>query len=162
MVLPWHLKTIHQFNQESAVEGVLSQNADPARAVYIIPNPQGEKLMAKSDIRTRLIREKVEKGPFAFVAVSPNGLGPMGKQLTISIAIQFMSAFLMAWILSHVPNRNFQFRVTFVVATFLLASVICELPYWNWWGFSTEYIVTNIADHLIGGLILGLVIAKKV
>jgi hypothetical protein len=37
-----------------------------------------------------------------------------------------------------------------------------HFPYWNWFGFSTCYVVVMIADHFVAWLLVGLVIANVV
>jgi hypothetical protein len=42
----------------------------------------------------------------------------------------------------------------------LTAGVVCFLPYWNWFDFSTAYTAASIVDLAIGWFLAGLVIAK--
>ena len=44
----------------------------------------------------------------------------------------------------------------------LAASVIADLPNWNWWGYSGAYVAVNLVDYTLTWLLAGLVIAKIV
>ncbi len=161
-VLPWHTKTLHQFSQESAVEVALANNA-PHPGIYILPNPDGGKKGAsgkEKEIRMKVTQEKMQKGPFAFVAMSPQGLGPMSRHLFIAILIQVLTAGLMTWLLIKTENLRYFEKVGFVVIFSLAASIFCELPNWNWWGFQTDFVLVTVLDHLVSGFLAGLVLAK--
>ena len=53
-------------------------------------------------------------------------------------------------------------RVAFLAVVGLSASVIVDLPNWNWWGFSGAYTAVNLADSMLTWLFAGLIIAKVV
>jgi hypothetical protein len=50
--------------------------------------------------------------------------------------------------------------VLFLAVVGLSASVIVDLPNWNWWGFSGSFTAVNLADNVLTWLLAGLVIAK--
>ena len=44
----------------------------------------------------------------------------------------------------------------------LAASVIADLPDWNWWGYSAKYTAVSLLDYTLTWLFAGLVIAKVI
>jgi len=50
--------------------------------------------------------------------------------------------------------------VAFLAVAGLAASVISDLPNWNWWGYSAAYTAVNLVDYTLTWLLAGLVIAK--
>ena len=68
-----------------------------------------------------------------------------------------------AFLLAHVsPLVGFGSRLLFVTLLGLLPGLGVNLSYWNWYGFTTDYTVAQLADHVMGLLAAGLVLAGLV
>jgi hypothetical protein len=80
--------------------------------------------------------------------------------LIVQILIQMASALLLTWLLLQTSGLSYARRVLFLAVAGLAASVIADLPNWNWWGFSGAYTVVNLIDYTITWFLAGLVIAK--
>jgi lipoprotein signal peptidase len=65
-------------------------------------------------------------------------------------------------LLLQTTGLSYARRVAFLAVIGLAASVIVDLPNWNWWGFSGAYTVVNVADSMLTWLVAGLVISKVV
>ena len=80
------------------------------------------------------------------------------------MAVQLLSlvaaAFLLTWLVLQTSGLSYARRVMFLAVVGLSASVIVDLPNWNWWGFSGSFTAVNVADNVITWLLAGLVIAK--
>jgi len=80
------------------------------------------------------------------------------------MAIQVLSllaaAFLLTWLVLQTSGLSYARRVVFLAAIGLAASVIVDLPNWNWWGFSGSFTAINLADNTLTWMLAGLVIAK--
>jgi hypothetical protein len=70
------------------------------------------------------------------------------------------AAFLLTGLLLQTNGLSYARRVMFLAVSGLAASVIVDLPNWNWWGFSGAYTVVNLADSTITWMLTGLIIAK--
>jgi hypothetical protein len=44
----------------------------------------------------------------------------------------------------------------------LLASLIILVPYWNWYGYPTDFTLAQIAENTVGWLLAGIVLAAIV
>ena len=71
-----------------------------------------------------------------------------------------VGAFLLTWMLLHTSGLSYAKRVMFLAMGGLAASVIVDIPNWNWWGFSGSYTAVNLIDSTITWGLAGLVIAK--
>ena len=150
MALPWHEGVFGQFQDEDAVASVLTQNA-PQPGIYVFPGGQDEEAM-----------EKRARGPFAFVVFRPAGMASMVRPLLTQLGIQVLAAFLISLLLARIGDTSYWGRVGFVVLLLLTAGVLCHLPNWNWWHFSTGYILTAFVDLLAGGFLAALVLARVI
>jgi hypothetical protein len=70
------------------------------------------------------------------------------------------AALLLTWMLLQTTGLSYARRVTFVAIAGLTASVIADLPYWNWYGFPALYTAINLIDYTLTWLLAGAVIAK--
>ena len=61
--------------------------------------------------------------------------------------------------LSQMARDCFRCRVIFCVITYFLVSVNAEAPPWIWFGAPLKNMLIMTADHLIEGLLVGLVLA---
>ncbi len=162
MILPFHSQTLQKFSNEAAVTQVIA-SANSAPGIYVIPNahdqtrhltPEEQKMLMKTS------HEQVQKGPFAFVAWSPNGTGPMPKLMVRSFLIQTTGAFLISWLLLLSKISDYWARVKFVIILALAAGVLCYLPNWNWMGFPARFTSLGVLDLMISWFLASLVMAK--
>ena len=144
-VLPWHNAVANKFNNEAVVAEVLKANAVKA-GIYYLP-------FAEEDHRPGETA--------AFVNVLPDGFDMnMGKLMGFALAGQFIAALLVVLLLNQTSGLDYCRRAGFVALVGLAIGFISHFPYWNWFGFSTGYVLVIIADTLIGWILAGLVIGK--
>ncbi len=160
MVFPWHQKCLKKFTNESDVADVIRDNA-PVEGVYVLPNTFAYRDGNTSQGEISRGMEMLEKGPFMFASIKPNGIGKMTMgPFIISLIIQIIGAFIATWLLMQTKNLSFRNRVGFVTLFGLGVAILGRLPDWNWWGFSFGYVLINIVDLVIGWFLAGLGIAK--
>lgn len=144
-VLPWHMTAANKFTDEAAVSQVLKENS-PQKGVYYLPFSEED------------------HGPDqvgAFVNVSPDGTDMnMGKMMGISMATQIISAFLVLCLLRLTCGLSYLGKVGFFALVGLTIGFVSHAPYWNWFSFSTPYVVTMMLDILIAWILAGLVVSK--
>ncbi len=145
VVLPWHNLVANKFTDEVAVSHVLKANS-PQKGIYYLP-----------------FSEK-DHGPNqvgAFVNVLPEGTEmSMGKQMATGTITQIIGAFLVLTLLSQASGLTYWGKVGFVSLVGLTIGFVSHAPYWNWFGFSSPYVVVTILDILIGWVLAGLAVAK--
>jgi hypothetical protein len=160
-ILGWHEKDMVRFQNEDEVSAVIASHATKD-GVYLLPSmPSGEGMTAdqKKEAQAAAMA-KMQSGPIMFASVRRGGFGSYGRGLIIQFLSLLAAAFLLTWLLLQTSGLSYARKVAFLAVVGLAASVIVDLPNWNWWGFSGAYTAVNLADCTITWLIAGLVIAK--
>jgi hypothetical protein len=147
-LIGWHEKTLLTFQKDEEVAAVISVHT-VEDGTYLMPFGTSKES-----------QERMAKGPIVFATVRRTGLGSLGKLFGLQIAILFAMALLLTWLLGETSGLSYRRRVLFLAVVGLAASVIVELPNWNWWGFSNSFIAVDVADNVLTCLVAGLVIAK--
>ena len=160
-VIGWHEKTMVSFQNEDEVSAVIASHA-PRDGTYILPGgPSTEGMTSEQKKKAEAaVMEKMQKGPIMVAAVRRGGFGSFSRALIIQVLGLMAAAFLLTWLLLQTNGLSYGRRVAFLAIAGLAASVIVELPNWNWWGFSGPYTAVNMADATITWLLAGLVIAR--
>lgn len=162
MLLPWHTMTLNGFDNESAVATVLQFNA-PEDGIYVLPNPQnmGEnETEEEATIRREDTRRLMENGPFIFMSIRGDGNAMSARHFIFSFVMLFAGAFIFSWLLAQTTGLPYGKKVAFIALAALGAGLIAVTPNWNWWGFSTSFVLVEIIDMVIGWTLAGLAIAK--
>lgn len=160
-LLPWHLNQYRSFQNEDEVSAVTSSHA-PESGIYLLPmGPSQEGMNAEQKKAAMEIRtQKMQKGPLMFASIQRAGFGSFPRVLLTQVCYQVLAALLLTWLLLQTAGLSYARRVTFLAVTGLAASVIADLPYWNWYGFPAPYTAINLIDYTLTWLLAGLVIAK--
>lgn len=154
-VLPWHKPL--KFKDSAAVAQVLRTNA-PDHGIYMLPehpDDHSDKAgMAKYE-------DDLKNIPFVWAMVHP---APTDFAMAKPMILGFLRAFLAAVILSILLNcssrESYACRVRFCVLAYLLVSINGDGPFWIWFHGPLQNFLIMTADHLIEGLLVGLVLAK--
>ena len=153
MVLPWHMKTIHTFNDEKSVVAIIQANATES-GVYMLP---------MMDDKGTLKNPELAKGPTIFAAIKMQPMNAtMTTQMVISFLAQLVPALFVAWILCLARGLSYFGRVGLVLLFGIAGAVASQIPLWNWFGFDEQYISIMMADIIIGWFLAGLVMAGLV
>jgi hypothetical protein len=104
--------------------------------------------------------DRMQKGPIMVAAVRRGGFGSFAQGMAVQVGSLLAAAFLLTWLLLQTTGLGYGRRVLFLAVVGLSASVIVDLPNWNWWGFSGSFTAVNLADNVLTWLLAGLVIAK--
>jgi hypothetical protein len=147
-LIGWHEKTLLTFQKDEEVAAVISSHT-VEDGTYLMP--YGTSKEAQDRMRT---------GPIVLAAVRRGGMGSVGRLFGVQIAILFGAAFLLTWLMLQTSGLSYARRVIFLAVVGLSASVIVDLPNWNWWGFSGPFTAVDVADNVLTWLLAGLVIAK--
>jgi hypothetical protein len=160
-LFPWHEKQLRSFQKEDEVLAIIASHA-PQSGNYLLPTgPPEEGLPADQKKAAEEIRiQKMQKGPLMFAAIRKEGFGSFPKALISQVLYQMLAALLLTCMLLQTSALSYARRVAFLAVAGLAASVIADLPNWNWWGYSGAYTAVNLIDYTLTWLLAGLVIAK--
>lgn len=163
MALPWHMQTFSTLSDEAAVLKAVKKAA-PATGLYLVPNPHpagaagtpGEHAATETNAMDR-----IKEGPSGLFMITVEGRDPM--DMTTGMVRGFLNqaavAALFTWILLAGAATGFWNRVAIVFVAGVAGALIGHLPYWNWWGFPSNYTLVNIADLGISWFLGGLALA---
>ncbi|PWU05257.1 MAG: hypothetical protein C5B51_15015 [Terriglobia bacterium] len=104
-----------------------------------------------------------QQGVTGIMVVNPNGSLAMAPgQLITQAGADIIAMILAAALLVAVPIAGFGKRVLFVTAMGLLPVLRSELPYWNWYGFPSMYLIAQTVIQVGAFAVGGLVLAKMI
>jgi hypothetical protein len=160
-VVGWHGKTMVTFQNEDDVSAVIASHTTKD-GTYILPAARPTEGMTSEEKKgmQAAVAEKMRKGPMMVAAVRRGGFGSFSQALITQLLSLMAAAFLLTWLLLQTSGLGYAKRVVFLAVAGLAASVIVDLPNWNWWAFSGAYTAVNLVDFTITWLLAGLVIAK--
>ncbi|MBV9330300.1 MAG: hypothetical protein JOZ55_01975 [Alphaproteobacteria bacterium] len=139
---------ISKMHSEQTVLGALSEGNGSERGLYLVPagGPTAGPLPAE--------------GPLAFVVYRPHvryALNP--SNLIVEFLTELVDSIIAAYLLSLTFLAGFAARTGFVTLVGIAASIATNIPYWNWYGFPTDYTVGYSVIQIIGYLAAGLAIS---
>ena len=165
LVLPLGDVGIKRIGNEDAVIAALRENISQP-GFYFFPaadTPPGMSKEQKQEAM-RKAEEKYRTGPNGILIYHPRGgeaLSP--KQLLTQLGVDIVALLVGAFLLAQASGlAGFGARVLFVALLGLLPTLVVNLPYWNWYGFPADYTLAQLADHVIGFFVAGLVLAGLV
>jgi hypothetical protein len=160
-IIGWHEKTMVGFQNEDEVSAVIAAHAT-RDGTYMLPSVPPTAGMTPEQKKSALavLMQKMQTGPIMVAALRRGGFGSYGRGLIVQLLSLMAAAFLLTWLLLQTTGLSYARRVAFLATAGLAASVIVDLPNWNWWGFSGAYTFVNLADSMLTWLIAGLVIAR--
>jgi hypothetical protein len=160
-LLPLGEMGIREFNNEAPMINALKTNLGDARGLYHFPGhkagPNATR-QEKSDAIKRAI-EKAASSPSGLLLYHPAREFTFGKLLGIEFATELLEAILIVFLLTQTTIESFGGRVGFVLLAGILAAVTTNIPYWNWYGFPSNYTAAYMSIEIIGFLCVGLVAA---
>jgi hypothetical protein len=145
-------------NEEALTAAMKNDVREPG--LYFVPGRDMGKSQSQEEMQAHM--EKIVKGPYGFLVIYPNGRdASLSKRLPIEFGTNVLCALLAAILVSQL-RPGFIVRVACVTLVGILASTMTLVPYWNWYGFPTDFTLAQIAENTVGWLLAGLVLASIV
>jgi len=125
--------------------------------LYFVPGWDMSKSQSQEEMEAHMAR--ITKGPYGFMVIYPDGRDPsLSKRLPIEFGTNIVCALLAAILVSQL-RPGFGVRVASVTLVGILASIMMLVPYWNWYGFPTDFTLAQLAEHTVAWLLAGIVLA---
>ena len=159
MLLPLGEMGLKSLSHEEGLAAAL-KNDVPEPGLYFVPGRDMSKKPTQEEMQAHM--DKVAKGPYGFMVIYPDGRDiSLAKRLPIELGTNVVCAFLAAIIVSQI-RPGFFVRVACVTLIGVLASVMSDVPYWNWYGFPTDFTLAQLIEHSVGWLLAGIALAAIV
>lgn len=111
-------------------------------------------------------QSKLDRNPSGLVMYHPPGAkGLQPAQLVTEFLAEVIESLLAVFLLSRARLTGFMSRVGFVTLIGIVAAMTTNIPYWNWSGYpvsyTAAYMVTQIVDYLLVGVVAALVMRPR-
>lgn len=130
--------------------------------LYAFPAPPDWRGAAITEASMAAWNAQFRDGPSGLLVVRPPGETPVSPRKLLVQLMANMFAVSLAWLVVRSSGPSFWRRVACVVAIgaggFVTVGVIC----WNWYAFTTGFIVALGFDLLVGWLLVGITLAALV
>ena len=142
------------------------QNSIKEAGFYFFPPKEDETSAKTKEAREAAFTEKYKTGPSGIIVYNmPTGTEPISPkrlvtQAVIDVVVGIFAAFLLSRAATGIPG--FGGRVGFVALIGLVSGAAVLLPYWNWYGFPTDFTIASMADQVIGFGLGGIVLAAMI
>ena len=142
-------------NEEDVAAAMKKDVREPG--LYVVPGRDMSKSPSQEEMEAHMA--KITKGPYGFMVIYPNGRdASLGTRLPIQFGTNVVCGILAAILVSQL-RPGFLARVACVTLVGILASIMTLVPYWNWFGFPTDFTLAQIAEHTVGWFLAGLALA---
>lgn len=115
-----------------------------------------------SEAEQKAWMDKYKRGPAGLLLFLPGGEDAMtGRQFVVQIIADMGIGLVAALLLSGAGcwMNSFGSRVGFVALLGLIPFLAVNLPYWNWYRFPTVFTMAQLADRLLGFVLIGVTLA---
>lgn len=160
--LPLGETGVSEIPNEATVTAAMQGSIGDKAGFYIFPGPglapdatraEKEKAMGK-------MAESYQTKPSGILIYHPPGTPfVFGKKLAIEFATELVQCLIGAFLLTLTRLASYGARAGFFAALGLLAAVMTNVSYWNWYSFPGNYTAAYMFMQLVGFVLAGLVIA---
>jgi len=158
---------VSQLENEDAVLDALKTNIGAAPGFYYFPGHHAG-ANATAQQRSEAIKRAMEKaatGPSGILVYHPSREFAFAKLLGVEFGTEVLEGILVVFLLSQTRIASFAGRVGFVLVVGILAAISTNVPYWNWYGFPSNYTAAymfiQIVAFFCAGVVAALVLAKQ-
>lgn len=159
MVLPFERDALKPIPNEAAVLSTMGSNLT-APGMYAFPwiDMSGKVPPAQQ----QEWNQKLASGPSGLLIYRPNGGESMSpRQLVSEFVSCVLAAFFGVLILIQLPG-GFGRRVLSMAAIGIAAWLSISVSQWTWYGFSTPFLIGDLADQFGGWLLAGIGMAMLI
>jgi hypothetical protein len=160
-LLPLGEAGIREFADESAMRDIMKTNLGDTGGLYHFPGREVGPSATRQEKQEAMNRamEKAATGPSGLLLYHPTRPVSFGKLLGVEFATELIEAILVVLLLAQTTIGSFFGRVSFVFVAGIISAIATNVPYWNWYGFPTDYTVAYIFMQVVAFLIVGIVAA---
>jgi hypothetical protein len=153
MLLPFSEKAMKPVPNETAVLEAVRGNVTE-NGVYFIPYVNYK---TASEADKQAYAEKIANGPSGMLVLRTGGVSmDMKKELPMEFISNFLAALVAALAVAGIGARTYGGRVGTIFAFGVVAWLSISVSQWTWYGFSTDFLISDLVDQWGGWLLAGL------
>jgi len=164
-VLPLGQVGVQEIPNEQAVLAAMQTSMGGGSGFYFYPgiglgpNATGDQKRAAM----QQYQQKLNANPSGILIYHPAGARALtAGQLITEFITELVEAILVVFLLAQTRINSFAGRVGFVTIAGILAAIVTNIPYWNWYGFPANYTAAYMSIVIIAFLITGIVAAALI
>ena len=162
MVLPLGHTGIKEIPNEQAVLSAIQAGLGQSSGLYFFPGMGlgSDATRQQQNAAMQQYAQKLANNPSGLLIYHPPGgtaLTP-GKLVT-EFLTELIESLLVVFLLAQTRLTSFASRVGFVILAGLMAAITTNIPYWNWYGFPTDYTLAYMSTEIVGYFVVGVVAA---
>jgi hypothetical protein len=154
-VLPTRTMGLKNLPAEEAVLSVM-RKAVPEPGVYFFPGMDLTRKPTPAEQKAWMAR--IKSGPTGLLVYQPAGEGFSAKQILIELLSNIVAGMVAAFVIGGLAG-GFGPRLAASTALGFVAWFSISVPYWNWYGFSRAFSLSELVDQVGGWFCAGLVFA---
>ena len=158
-MLPLGETGVHLIPNEDAVTSVLQTNLGDTAGFYVFPSggltPGATK--EQKGAAMKKAEEQMAAGAGGVLVYRPKRVFNFPKRLGIEFATEVIESLLAVFLLAQTGIRGFGGKVGFVLTVGILASIVTNVPYANWYGFPKNFTLAQMTMTVVGYLLIGIV-----
>lgn len=161
--LPTAFAGLRSLPNQQAVLSVLKTNV-PEPGMYLFPGfgVPDDAPFAQKKAAMQNMEKNPTPGPQGLLIYSPTGIGLSAKTLVTEATTNIIQALLVAFLVAQTGLRRFSSRLGFAFVLGLVAATSTNISLWNFYQFSTAWIVGQISFLIIGYFLVGIIVAAIV
>jgi hypothetical protein len=152
MFLPFSENAMKPIPNEAPVIESLRGNVTED-GVYFIPYMN---YMTASEADQKAYAEKIASGPSGLLVLRTSNDTSMVAEMLNEAASNLLAALVVALVVSGLGIRGYGARVRAIFAFGVVAWLSISVSQWTWYGFSNEFLISDLVDQWGGWLLAGL------
>lgn len=152
MVLPFSEKALKPVPNEAVVIEAIRGNVTE-NGVYVVPYLN---YAEASEAEQQAYVGKIGNGPSGFLVLRTQHDVDMIPELPIEGASNVLAALVAALVVAGLAIRGYGARVGAIFAFGVVAWLSISVSQWTWYGFSTDFLISDLVDQWGGWLLAGL------
>src|SRR6266550_5260308 len=152
---------VREIPNEDAVTSAIESNLGDKIGFYIFPSPglSPGATRAEKEEGMKKAEQKMAAGPAGVLIYHPKRVFNFPKRLGIEFATEVIESLLAVFLLAQTGIRGFGGKVGFIFTAGILAAIVTNVPYANWYGFPKDFTLAQMVMTVVGYLLIGIVAA---
>ncbi len=162
VVLPLARTGIQEMPNEQPVLSAMQTSLGGTSGLYFFPGTGAgpDATRQQQSEAMQQYDQKLASNPSGLLIYHPPGARALTPgQLITEFLTELAEALIVVFLLAQTRLSSFASRVGFVTLAGLMAAITTNLPYWNWYGFPTNYTMAYMTIEIVGYIAVGIVAA---